>query len=188
MIHRNCTTSHRAGCSTHLVASRVAVVGTRERRDTQPIVLDRVPVLADLVRTDDRGHLIQLAPTPGDVWAEPEANAALGWSATRHLLGVGPKKLRSASTKSSSTYLAHQSLLSGLAAVTVDSRDLLQLHAVLADGWTTVHDEVALVAVWSEDGWLGALRLQARWGQTSRHQCGEGNYGQLRPPLRTHGQ
>jgi len=76
---------------THLIPGGITVVRTTKGRDAQPVMLDRVPVLPDLVGPDHSGDAVQLAPPLGHVGTETEANTPLGGTSALLFLRVGPE-------------------------------------------------------------------------------------------------
>jgi hypothetical protein len=62
---------------TYLVACRVTVVGAAEGGDAQTVVLNRIAVLADLMRANDGRNLVELAPSASDVGTKAEADTLL---------------------------------------------------------------------------------------------------------------
>jgi hypothetical protein len=157
---------------TRLVAGRIAIVGARERRDTESVcterprqyqlllhveirayrrltVLDRIPVLPDLVTTNDSRHLIRLAPPLGHIRSEPNPDPTFTRPSPRCVLRIRPQEL------------AHESLLPGLFPVPVDLFHVIQRDAVLGEQ-TAVDDKVSFLAVWREDGGLRSFGFGRR--------------------------
>ena len=73
------------------------------------------------------------------------------------------------------THLTHQALLPRLPSIPVNGLDLLELDAVLADGRSAVHDEIALASV-VQDGGLRALALERLRGLRRLNKRREGDW------------
>lgn len=121
------------------VSLLITVVRCREHSRAKAIMLDLVPLLANLVTSQDTRHTVQLAPPLGYVWTEAQTDTALRRASTWQCLRVGPE------------HLAHQAFAARLFAVSGYLSDLVQCDTVSREQ-AAVDDEETLVAFWGENG------------------------------------
>jgi len=82
-------------------------------------MLDRIPILPDLVTSNDRGDLIRLAPPLGDIRSESDPDTTFTRTSSWRILRIRPEQL------------THESLLTGLFSVSINLFHVVQGDAVL---------------------------------------------------------
>jgi hypothetical protein len=107
-------------------------------------MLNSIPILPDLVTSNDGRHRIGLAPPLGHIRSKPDPDSTFTRSSTGSILRIRPEQF------------THQTLLTRLFPISIDLFHVIQRHAVLGEE-TAVNDKVTFLPLWGEDGGLRAF-------------------------------